>query len=347
MKQGKFQIALVGCGGMAALYRHRYTEIPGAELALLIDASPETAQNASAALGGIPWSTAFADCLAADIDMVDISTPNFLHAQQGIAALKAGKHVLLQKPLAPSVAEGEAIVEAAGQSAGKAGMFMSMLDIPLVHALMTMIAEGCLGRVSSVHCRNAHRGGLYMQPGTWRGDLEKCGGGAFIQLGIHMIHLAQWLLSDRIVSVSGYAQNRFCPGIGGEDVCMAACAFESGALGSLEASYCADRSDLAIYGDHGYFVLNVNQSLELCLDAPFSHALIHYETPGKRLLLPLSDYHQDYHRPNLWDQHQAFVQAVMRGQEPPVPVADGLRDLRITQAIYGAAQSGKRTETGI
>ena len=52
MKQGKFQIALVGCGGMAALYRHRYTEIPGAELALLIDASPETAQNASAALGG-------------------------------------------------------------------------------------------------------------------------------------------------------------------------------------------------------------------------------------------------------------------------------------------------------
>ena len=78
------------------------------------------------------WSTSFSDCLAEDIDVVDISTPNFLHKKQAVAAIEAGKHVIIQKPLAPSVEEGQRILEAARQSDKNVGMYMSTFNDPLV-----------------------------------------------------------------------------------------------------------------------------------------------------------------------------------------------------------------------
>ena len=81
------QIAMVGCGGMASNYRHRYTQIDGAKLALVVDANEAVAKEAAQALGNIRWSCDFADALAPEIDMVDISTPNFLHTAGRVQAL--------------------------------------------------------------------------------------------------------------------------------------------------------------------------------------------------------------------------------------------------------------------
>lgn len=126
------RIAVVGCGGMARFYCRRYTQVKNAELALLIDTNEDLVKKMAQDLGGVKWSTEFKDCLAPDIDMVDISTPNFLHTDQAVTAIEAGKHVIIQKPLAPSVEEADRILSAANATDKNVGMYMSMFNDPMM-----------------------------------------------------------------------------------------------------------------------------------------------------------------------------------------------------------------------
>lgn len=333
-------IALVGCGGMAASYRHRYTDIPGARLELLIDANKETAREASAQLSGVTWSTAFEDCLGSDIDIVDISTPNFLHAKQAIAALQAGKHVLLQKPIAPSLEEAEAIVNCAAKCGRMAGMYMSYMDNPLYFDIRKMIEEQMLGVISGIHCRGAHKGGLRMKPNTWRNSLEKTGGGSFIQIALHNVNMIQWLLGSRITNVMAFSKNRMCPSVGGDDVTAAACEFENGVLGTLESAYCADGDILSLYGTNGYVTVIGGRTVELKLEKAFRGNTICYDQPGKPIRLILeTDSFGLFTRDNSFDQHVAFVKAVQRGERPHVPVEAGYYDLKIVKAISESAKA--------
>lgn len=338
------QIAMVGCGGMASNYRHRYTQIDGAKLALVVDANEAVAKEAAQALGNIRWSCDFADALAPEIDMVDISTPNFLHTAQAVAAIEAGKHVIIQKPLAPSVAEAEAIVAAAKKTDKNVGMYMSMFNDPMMHDLKALVRSGMLGEIEGIHCRNAHRGGLFMPAGTWRGDLKKCGGGSFIQLAVHNIDFIQWLLEARIETVSAFSHNLRCSNVGGDDATTAACIFSNRILGTLESSYCADRSETSVYGTKGYFTMVNSAYLEMQIDNAFCGKVITYTTPGKLLRMPCSDTLELYKHPNPYDQSIAFVRAVLEGKPAPVSVDSGLYDLRVVQSVYASAKNGKAVD---
>lgn len=342
MTQKPFNIALIGCGGMSRLYAHKYQEIEGARLALLVDTSEEIARSASQRLGGVPWTLNFQDALKPEIDLIDISTPNFLHRQQALAAIAAGKHVLLQKPLAPSVEDAEAIVQAASSSRRCIGMYMSDLNQPTAHDLRKALDRGLLGRVSSVHCRCAHPGGLNMSPGGWRNDIKKCGGGSFIQLAIHHLFLMEWLLRDRIQSVMAYADNLMCPSIGGDDVAIVACAFESGILGAFESAYCAAHEEYAVFGSEGFFRFDEQQELTIKLNAAFQGETFSYAPEEQVKRLSLIKTHAFYQMDNPYDQNIAFVKAAMEGRPPMVSVQEGLRDNRIVRAVYESARTHKR-----
>ncbi|MGE5551763.1 MAG: Gfo/Idh/MocA family protein [Bacteroidota bacterium] len=345
MSQKTWNIALVGCGGMAANYRHRYTQIPAARLALLIDVIPETAREAAAQLDVAHWSTDFAEALAPGIDIVDISTPNHLHAEQAVAALKAGKHVLLQKPIAPTVAEAEAIVETAKETGLQAGMYMSFFDHPLFYELKKLIEGGFLGRISAVHCRAAHRGGLTMKEGNWRQSAQKTGGGSFIQLAVHPLDMAQWLLDERIVRVAAFSKNMFCPNVGGDDLTAVSCEFAGGILATLTSAYCADQFVLAVYGTKGYFNVLSDTSLIIMMDEPYTGELIRYERPGEAVTLETGLTGRDlFHRDNPYDQHIAFVKAIQAGKPAPIPAEVGLYDLKVVAAVYESARERRFVE---
>lgn len=339
MKEKKYiGIALIGCGGMAANYRHRYTEIPGAKLLLVVDINEKVAQETAMQLKVEKWSTDFNDCLIPEIDIVDISTPNFLHAEQATAALHAKKHILLQKPIAPSVREAELIVNSALESGMTAGMYMSLFDNPLYYDVKKLIDYGRLGVISSIHCRCAHRGGLRMQQGNWRQSLEKTGGGSFIQLAVHNMNMVQWLLSERIISVMAFSKNMMCPNVGGDDITVVACEFNNGVLGTLESSYCADSDMLSIYGTKGFINIIDNHNVELCLDETFEGEIIQYATPAKLCNCKYDfDTFSLYKGINPFDQHITFVKAVQAGNPPQVTVETGLYDLKIVQAVYKSA----------
>lgn len=334
-----WNIALVGCGGMARVYRHNYTKIPNARLALLVDINEKEARDAAGKLNVPKWSTNFEDALAPDIDIVDISTPNHMHMEQAVAAMKAGKDVLLQKPIAPSLEEAEIIVQTARETGRTVGMYMSMFDSPLYYEVKKMIDAGAFGQVAAVNCRSAHRGGLRMSPTSWRSSLEQTGGGSFIQLTVHTINMVQWLLDDEVKRVCAFSKNRMCPNVGGDDVTAAACEFESGALGTLASAYCTDGEALEIFGTKG-FISVTGRFIRLKLDDPYEGDLIKYDTPGEDKIIEFSFSRQRQNEENdPFEQHIAFVKAVQQGKPAPVPVEIGLRDLKIVKAIYRSAET--------
>lgn len=345
MPEKTWRIALVGCGGMAAHYRHRYQQIAGASLAVLVDVNPDAARDAAAQLNVEHWSTELEAALAPGIDIVDISTPNHLHAAQAIAAMEAGKDVLLQKPIAPTVAEAEAIIAASRRTGRRAGIYMSMFDKALYHDLKALISSGALGRVSAVHCRGAHPGGLNVSAGNWRRSAEKTGGGSFIQLAVHPINMAQWLLDDCIVRLAAFSGNLMCPGIGGDDVTSAACEFASGIQGTLSSAYCAYPFILAVYGSAGYLSVSADTHLELRLERAYEGGLIRYPRPGKTLHLHFEeDADALYQRDNPYDQHIAFVRAMQEGRPAPIPAEVGLHDLKVVAAVYQSAKERRFVE---
>ena len=137
------RVALVGAGGVAQNYRGIYAQLPGVEFSLAVDVNPANL-DACKALGVKRTSANFADALSADIDMLDISTPNHLHEEQAVAALNAGKHVLLQKPMSNSLEGADSILAAAKKSRGTLGMYMSSFTWPIYWEVKRIIDSGAL-----------------------------------------------------------------------------------------------------------------------------------------------------------------------------------------------------------
>lgn len=142
-----------------------------------------------------------------DIDIVDIVTPGDSHAEIALAALAAGKHVLCEKPLANSVAEAEAMVDAAERAAAlgvKAMVGFTYRRVPAVTFLRDLIAEGRVGTVQ--HVRAAYRQDWLVDPEgplTWRLRKETAGSGALGDIGAHIIDMTQFVTGQSVQTVSG------------------------------------------------------------------------------------------------------------------------------------------------
>ena len=339
-------IALLGCGGMAGSYRDAYTDLPGSHYQLVVDINGAIAEETAKTLGVIRYSTDWREALESDIDIVDISTPNHLHEEQAVALLNAGKHVILQKPMAPTLQGCQNIRNTARKNNCQAAVYISDLEDPLAWDIKTMVQEGYLGQVTGIRARYAHRGGLNAPANNanyWRSSLEKTGGGSFIQLSIHHVNLLTWLLGDSIKSVMGYSKNLCCPNMGGDDLTVAAIEMEkTGVLGVLESAWNAEGSGFAIYGTEGtvHFTGTEGGSLEATLNRPFVGLVAQTDSHNK-IRVPCRNIPmrgpQGTH-----NQHRAFVQAVLQGEMYPVTAEQGLLDVAVCKAVYQSAETGKR-----
>jgi len=355
------QIAFAGCGGMAAHYLSVYRDLPFARVSCCIDTNLENARRAGEVLAAhSPTVTGdFAAALAPEIDAVIINTPNWLHRPQAVAAIEAGKHVLLQKPVAAKLAEGEAIERAAARSTRTVGVYMSYFDQPLIHDLRDMIADGRLGSFVQGYARLMHKGGMMWseqnlrgEP-TWRGSLEETGGGCFIQLAVHYIHIFEWITAARVRRVTAFTRNLHCPGLEGEDLASALLELDSGALVTLDTAWCAHGEELSAFGTLGRFEYRNNRWLALASSAgPFTGRVVRYNgglteafggPQGEEQMFEIVP--PAFGDPcNPLNQHRAFLEAARDGRPAPVSIASAVRDLRIVTAIYESARTGRAVE---
>lgn len=335
MSGSALRVALVGAGGMARSYRGSYARLPGVEWALAVDLDQAELER-SAAQGAQRCSRDFADALAPGIDVVEIATPNHLHAEQAVAALAAGKHVLLQKPMANTLEGARRILEAAATARGRLGMYLSSLTQPLAWEVRRLVADGALGTIQGFRTRDAHRGGLSARSDGWRASAERTGGGSFIQLAIHGIDLVQWWLQDPVATVAAMATNRLCPGIGGDDATVAIATTGGGVLGTFESGYASEGGARELFGTRGRLRLTGPGTLELVLDAAWESELLCYDTPGRPLTLAVEPRRLDDTTNPLHQQRQ-FIEAVREGREAPAPGARGWQALAVAVTAARAA----------
>lgn len=343
--------ALLGCGSITREYLAIYRDLPWVKVVSCVDIDHG---RAAAAANELARSTDHGDAmrvatdieaaLEADVDIVIISTPNYLHREHAVTALRRGKHVFLQKPIASTLEDGIAILREARKHSLTCGVYMSYFDQPVIHDLKAMVQDGCFGEITQMHMKLMHPGGLLWsrQAGeghpTWRGSIKETGGGAFIQLAVHSIRILSWTLDDRVTHVQGFASNRLCVGLEGEDSAVALLKFESGAFATLNISWCATGEELAIHGTHGSVVYQDNRWVTVQSVREYEGQSFHYE--------PTSEVRFDCPAPPLNDalqpfnQHRLFLQAVRDGMPPFVSLEDGLRDLAVVAAFYQALRTG-------
>ena len=191
---------------------------------------------------------------------------------------------------------------------------------------------------------------------NWRASVTQTGGGCFIQLGVHYVHLFQWLTQARVVRVMAMAQNRACPGIEGEDIACALLEFSNGALATLEVAWNTTGEALAIRGTRGTAEYLNNQTLWLdSSHGAYEGHVVRYAasendiTPGAPGSARAAQ-QRTIHAPRLDDlknpfnQHLQFLTAVRDNREPFVSLASGMQDLNIVHAVYESARTGQAVE---
>ncbi len=209
------RVAMIGYGFMGSAHSVGWRQAPrmfdlpaGVEMAVIVGRNVGAVAEAADTWGWAESATDWREVIARDdIDIVDVVTPGDSHAEIAIAALEAGKHVLCEKPLANSVAEAEAMADAAARAAERGQVAMvgfTYRRVPAVTHLRDMIAQGAIGRVQQV--RAAYRQDWLVDPEgplTWRLTKETAGSGALGDIGAHIVDMTQFVTGQNVEAVSG------------------------------------------------------------------------------------------------------------------------------------------------
>ena len=364
-------VAMIGYAFMGKAHSNAWRnvasffDVPAFEQKVLVGRDAAAVEEAASKYGWAETATDWRTVLDRDdIHIIDVCAPGWMHAEIAIAAFGAGKHVLLEKPLANTLAEAEAMAAAA--QAARARGVQSMVGfnyrrVPALALAKELIAEGRIGTVR--HVRAA-----YLQdwladsqaPMTWRLRKETAGSGALGDIASHAIDQVLFLLGDQVTEVSGRVHtfvNRR-PGTGGpaggmedvtvDDAAWATLTLASGAVASVEASRVAtgrkNSLQLEVYGDQGairFDLENLNELAFLDATAPAR------EQGFRRILVsePEHPYLQAW-----WPQghiigwehtftHEVrdFLLAVASGTAPSPSFEDGLAVQRILDAVEESA----------
>lgn len=252
MNQRPVRIGVIGCGKIAT-YRHlpSYKAMPEAEIVALCDVSREAVEKAGEKFGVEHRYTDYNQLLArGDIDAVDVCTPNHVRLAPVLAACEAGKHVLVQKPMALNIAEATSMIEAAKRGGVKLGTIYLRRFSPHYHLIKRLMDAGLVGRVTAMRERTGHNGGLRLAEGSWRRSFESLAGGWSL-LGVHSVDVFRWFAGP-VKRIAAIGKTLVSP-MEGDDNFSASLEFSSGIVGTLEACYNMVPSGtfMEVYGDRG------------------------------------------------------------------------------------------------
>ncbi len=329
---GRF--GLIGCGAISSQHIEAMEAVDGARLVAVASASAERARS-TGERWGVSWTTDIEALLTrTDIDAVTITTPSGLHAAQALAALAHGKHVLVEKPIALSVADANAVV-AEGRRRGRLVATISQRRFePVIRALHDAVAAGAFGRISLIVAEGLfHRPQSYYDSGAWRGTVA-LDGGVLMNQAIHMVDLLRWMGGpiDSVVAHVATLGHR----MESEDTASVSLRFTSGALGAIIATTCATPEfpvQLRIYGDAGHVRIVGEDPVEWVL-------------PGIEPPVPGEQTEGDSARSATWGtnaigyvrQYSDFIAAV-RGDRPPAVTGEDGRNA--VEVVVAACESSR------
>ena len=352
---GKIKIGLIGCGGVA-FWAHIpiLLQFDDIEVVAVCDIIKERAENAAKRLNSSYVFTDYKELIALkELDMVDICTPNYMHSAIAVDALNAGKNVFCEKPDAIAVEQVIAMKTAAEQSGKHLMVMRNNRFVPESKYAKKFIESGSCGDIYAGRCGWTRRRGIPGK-GGWFTTKEQSGGGPLIDLGVHMLDLAIWLMGNPTpVTVSGSIYNKFASnetdsdsfhaGFGEvkesgvfdvEDLAIGMIRFDNGACLHVECSWASniekERAFVELRGDKAgltwdwdglaIYTENLNSLADIrpVIDRPASDIIGHTE--------------------NL---RHFIYDVLIGGKEPMFKPIQGVNMVKVLTALYESAKLGK------
>lgn len=322
---------ILGCGDIAAkTFAPCLLASPECELTAVARRNGAAAQAFAERFGVPHWHTDDASLLARDdVDAVVIATPPHLHCAQTVSAAAAGKHVLVEKPMALSPAECRRMIDACRSANVRLGVAYRRRLFPQVVRAKQLIAEGAIGRVTLV--RGHYSGRMDLPESEWRLDPQAGGGGAMLDMACHRLEV-QLNLGGPVTEVMAMVDTVAMPWSVDDSVCLTL-RFASGALGVHSTTLTSPpRYDfIEVDGTEGKLLLD-----------PMEHwadhlRLIRGSGEERVPVQPVSSEMQDL------AMLEDFVRAVREGREPECHAEAGLQ----TQALMAAALESARTKRAV
>jgi predicted dehydrogenase len=339
------RVGIIGAGGIAAkLHLPELVGIPGLEVAVLAGRRQSRLETLCRKFNVPRWSNSYDEVIAdPKIDGVVVALPHPLHVKYGLAALAAGKHVHMQKPLSTSLDEARQFVNAA-ESTDRTVLALPHVARPPVLAARMLIAEGALGTISSATSRFSH-GGPEVYYATiqaileeeeeeelWFFDAKRADVGALFDMGVYSIaHLVALLGS--VTGVMCRCRTVAKPTTL-EDTATAILEFESGALGTAETGWCdgARTYGFSVHGTEGK-VVNPPLTSDLVWYKPTS--LVDEDAPLSSSKVDTSEFPAE-------NSHQLWAKCIREGRQPAL--TDARTAWHVTEIMLKAldsARSGK------
>jgi predicted dehydrogenase len=352
----RVRTALVGCGKVGQIHAQALVTLHESEFVGVCDVDGTRAAAFAARYGARPYTdvpTLLGDCRP---QALCIATPHPLHAHPAIQAAEAGVHVLVEKPMAATLADCDTMLAAARQCRTKLGVISQRRWYAPVRRMKDAIDAGKIGQpVLGAFVMYSWRDRSYYQSDPWRGRWDTEGGGVLVNQSPHMLDLLQWLMADPVALVSGYWANLNHPSVEVEDSAVAILRFQAGGLGSIVTSL-AQRpgiyTKVHIHGSNGASVgvetdrgATFIAGMSGIAEPPFNDL---WTIPGEqerlgalqaedRARFAAVDAVGHYHALQIQD----FLRAIIEDRPPLVTGNDGRKVVELFQAIYQSQREGR------
>jgi len=341
--------AIIGCGMIAKFHARAIAEMKGSKLVACHSRALEKAAEFTSQFGGTPYSDLQKMLSDPAVDIVTICTPSGAHLEPAIAAARAGKHVLVEKPLEITTARCDKLIEACDRAGVRLGTIFPSRFHRSAQLLKNAVDAGRFGSIALAAAYvKWYRTQQYYDSGMWRGTWKLDGGGALMNQEIHRVDLLLWLMGP-VKSLSAMTALRAHERIEVEDAAVASLEFESGALGSIEATtaaYPGSLKRIEIAGSTGYATLEEEALIKwdfaktLKADEKIKEGMKTNSTGGGA-----SDPAAIGHK-----AHQSlfedFVKSLKKGTPNLIDGLEGRKSVELINAIYRSAKTGRRVSVG-
>jgi UDP-N-acetyl-2-amino-2-deoxyglucuronate dehydrogenase len=352
----RVRTALVGCGKVGGIHAQALASLAESEFTAVCDVDFARAAAFAACYGTVAYSDVGQMLQECKIQALCIATPHPLHAGPAVLAAQAGVHVLVEKPLAASLADCDAMLEAARQHRIKLGVISQRRWYDPVRRMRAAIEAGKIGRpVLGTFVMYSWREPSYYQSDPWRGRWDSEGGGVLVNQSPHMLDLLQWLMNDEVAEVSGYWANLNHPSVEVEDTAVAILRFRGGGLGSITSSLAQKPgiyTKVHIHGSNGAsvgvetdrgatFIAGMSSISEPPLNdlwtIPGEDSFLAQFQAEDRARFAMVDAVNHYHALQIQD----FLQAIIEDRQPLVTGEDGRSVVALFQRIYQSNREGR------
>jgi len=330
---------IIGCGVIAPFHAQSIQAAVGAEIVACCDVVEGKAKAFAGKHGIKHVYRDLDDMLKQDnLQAVCICTPSGLHAQNGVAAAQAGKHIMCEKPLDVTLPAIDALIAAADEYRVRLGGIFQRRTYPVSQAVRNAVRGGKLGKLVLGDCyQKLFRSHEYYASGDWRATWELDGGGALMNQGVHGIDLLLWIMG-RVKRVSAYARH-LVRNIPVEDTAVAILEYETGALGVIQGTTSVTPGEPTrweFHGDEGTIILQEASITKWHCGEEKEPPEIGKVDSGAGGVSDPTAIGAGGHMMLIQD----LVNAIHEGREPMIPGREARRAVELILAIYESERTG-------